>query len=113
MDEAVDLPGEIELQDGVYEVGREEPADVVIPVPTVSGRHALLRISEFCITLHHCDDIPPLFMSNLLEICLRNTPGSTDFLVSGRQFLAAESLDLPKASMRCCTAVMQRAGRSL
>lgn len=43
----MDLPGEIELQDGVYEVGREEPADVVIPVPTVSGRHALLRISEF------------------------------------------------------------------
>ena len=47
LDNAVDLPGEIELQDGVYEVGREEPADVVIPVPTVSGRHALLRISEF------------------------------------------------------------------
>jgi len=44
LDNAVDLPGEIELQDGVYEVGREEPADVVIPVPTVSGRHALLRI---------------------------------------------------------------------
>ena len=42
----MDLPGEIELQDGVYEVGREEPADVVIPVPTVSGRHALLRISK-------------------------------------------------------------------
>ena len=46
LDQAVDLPGEIELQDGVYEVGREEPADVVIPVPTVSGRHALLRISK-------------------------------------------------------------------
>ena len=46
LDEAVDLPGDIELQDGVYEVGREEPADVVIPVPTVSGRHALLRISK-------------------------------------------------------------------
>ncbi|CAK0782522.1 hypothetical protein CVIRNUC_005740 [Coccomyxa viridis] len=44
LDEAVDLPGEIALQDGVFEVGREEPADVVIPVPTVSGRHALLRI---------------------------------------------------------------------
>ena len=50
LDQAVDLPGEIELQDGVYEVGREEPADVVIPVPTVSGRHALLRISEWPVT---------------------------------------------------------------
>ena len=64
LDEAVDLPGDIELQDGVFAVGREEPADVVIPVPTVSGRHALLRISELCITLHHCDKVPPLFMSH-------------------------------------------------
>ena len=45
LDEPVSLPEEIELKDGVFEVGREEPADVVIPIPTVSGRHALLRIS--------------------------------------------------------------------
>lgn len=51
----MDLPGEIELQDGVYEVGREEPADVVIPVPTVSGRHALLRISKS--GCHHPTDV--------------------------------------------------------
>ena len=63
MDEAVDLPGEIALQDGVFEVGREEPADVVIPVPTVSGRHALLRISELCITLQHHDYALSLLMS--------------------------------------------------
>ncbi|CAL8470987.1 g10529 [Coccomyxa elongata] len=45
LDEPVSLPEEIELKDGVFEVGREEPADVVIPIPTVSGRHALLRIN--------------------------------------------------------------------
>ena len=47
LEESVPLPGELELKDGVFEVGREEPADIVIPVPTVSGRHALLRVSEF------------------------------------------------------------------
>ncbi|KAK9901274.1 hypothetical protein WJX75_003655 [Coccomyxa subellipsoidea] len=45
LDGPVSLPEEIELKDGVFEVGREEPADVVIPIPTVSGRHALLRIN--------------------------------------------------------------------
>ncbi|EIE20165.1 SMAD/FHA domain-containing protein [Coccomyxa subellipsoidea C-169] len=45
LEEPVSLPEEIELKDGVFEVGREEPADVVIPIPTVSGRHALLRIT--------------------------------------------------------------------
>ena len=45
------LPGELELKDGVFEVGREAPADIVIPVPTVSGRHALLRVSESLLLL--------------------------------------------------------------
>jgi len=36
---------EVNLISGVYEVGREKPADIVIPVPTVSARHALIRIS--------------------------------------------------------------------
>lgn len=56
LEEPVSLPEEIELKDGVFEVGREEPADVVIPIPTVSGRHALLRISaslSFPFHRHH------------------------------------------------------------
>jgi hypothetical protein len=51
LEQSVPLPGELELKDGVFEVGREEPADIVIPVPTVSGRHALLRISATRCTL--------------------------------------------------------------
>ncbi len=39
-------PGEVQLEDGVFEVGREEPADIVIPIPTISGKHALLRIRK-------------------------------------------------------------------
>jgi len=42
--EKVLLPAPIELTDGVYEVGRSAPADILIPIPTVSSRHALLRV---------------------------------------------------------------------
>lgn len=34
----------LELKDGVYRIGREKPADVVIPDPTVSGSHAEVQI---------------------------------------------------------------------
>lgn len=42
----VPLPEPIPLTDGVYEVGRNEPADIVLNIPTVSGRHALLRVED-------------------------------------------------------------------
>jgi len=37
---------EIVLEKNVLEIGREQPADVVIPAPTVSARHALVNISD-------------------------------------------------------------------
>lgn len=40
----VPLPQTIPLKDGVFEVGRAAPADIQINVPTVSSRHALLRV---------------------------------------------------------------------
>lgn len=42
----VPLPPVIHLNDGVYEVGRTSPADIRLEVPTVSSRHALLRVGE-------------------------------------------------------------------
>ena len=36
----------IVLPEGIYELGRVEPADIVVPLPTVSGRHAMLRVEE-------------------------------------------------------------------
>jgi hypothetical protein len=42
----IPLPPIIHLNDGVYEVGRTSPADIRIQVPTVSSRHALLRVGE-------------------------------------------------------------------
>jgi pSer/pThr/pTyr-binding forkhead associated (FHA) protein len=42
----VPLPQPILLKEGVFEVGRASPADIQIPIPTVSSRHALLRVGE-------------------------------------------------------------------
>eukprot|EP00878_Enallax_costatus_P002873 GHUV01003066.1.p2 GENE.GHUV01003066.1~~GHUV01003066.1.p2 ORF type:complete len:192 (+),score=47.40 GHUV01003066.1:321-896(+) len=48
----VKMPPPIPLQDGLYEVGRASPADIQINIPTVSSRHALLRVEDnkVCIT---------------------------------------------------------------
>ncbi|KAF6253813.1 SMAD/FHA domain-containing protein [Scenedesmus sp. NREL 46B-D3] len=48
----VPLPQAIPLKEGVFEVGRASPADIQIPIPTVSSRHALLRVEDnkVCIT---------------------------------------------------------------
>lgn len=41
----------IELAEGLFEVGRMQPADIVIPIPSVSGRHAMIRVDDSRITL--------------------------------------------------------------
>jgi len=34
------------LPEGIHEVGRLDTADIVVPLPTVSGRHAMIRIED-------------------------------------------------------------------
>lgn len=46
LDGEFSLPGAIELVPGLYEVGRMEPADIVLEIPTISSRHCLLRVEE-------------------------------------------------------------------
>eukprot|EP00892_Ulva_mutabilis_P009914 jgi/Ulvmu1/7295/UM035_0084.1 len=41
----------IDLAEGLFEVGRMQPADIVIPIPSVSGRHAMIRVDDSRITL--------------------------------------------------------------
>ncbi|DBB17695.1 hypothetical protein WJX82_002699 [Trebouxia sp. C0006] len=45
-DQSISLPSEIVLTSGLFEVGRESPADIVVAVPTVSTRHAMLRLEN-------------------------------------------------------------------
>lgn len=42
--EKVTPPGPVPLREGTLDVGRVEPCDIVLPVPTVSSRHAILTI---------------------------------------------------------------------
>ncbi len=34
------------LPEGIYELGRVDTADIIVPLPTVSGRHAMVRVEE-------------------------------------------------------------------
>lgn len=45
------MPGPIALKEGVYEVGRTEPADILLRIPTVSSRHALLRVGALWLSV--------------------------------------------------------------
>ncbi|PSC74722.1 serine threonine-kinase [Micractinium conductrix] len=44
--EEVAMPGAIELKEGLFELGRADPADIIIAIPTVSTRHAMLRVAD-------------------------------------------------------------------
>ena len=44
LDTEVSPPSEIPLSDGQFEVGREDSAQLTIALPTVSARHAMLRV---------------------------------------------------------------------
>jgi pSer/pThr/pTyr-binding forkhead associated (FHA) protein len=44
-------PGEFELAAGSYVIGREPPADLVLPAPSVSRRHARLEVSTDGVTI--------------------------------------------------------------
>ena len=46
------LPPTRQLPDsGTVELGRDEPADLLVPVPTVSGRHALIKVEGDKVTI--------------------------------------------------------------
>lgn len=50
--EPVALPPTLELPEtGTVELGRDEPADLLVPVPTVSGRHALIKVEGDKVTV--------------------------------------------------------------
>lgn len=46
LENEVPPPKEIPLLDGQFEVGREDSAQLTIRLPTVSARHAMLRVGE-------------------------------------------------------------------
>ncbi len=45
--EKVTAPGPVVLREGTLDVGRVEPCDIVLGVPTVSSRHAILTVGAW------------------------------------------------------------------
>lgn len=44
LDDDVTMPGMVELKEGKSRVGRDSPAEVLLPIPTVSAVHAELEV---------------------------------------------------------------------
>ena len=59
LDGPVEPPKEIRLEDGQYELGRLEDAQLTIALPTVSGKHALLRVGAALLFLSFTPDPQP------------------------------------------------------
>ena len=67
-DETPAAAPKIQLANGLFEIGRVPPADIVVPIPSVSARHAMLRIGtrstfQFC----HLSAFP-LFITGLMQM---------------------------------------------
>ncbi|GIL45272.1 hypothetical protein Vafri_2552 [Volvox africanus] len=74
--EKVDLPGPVVLREGTLDVGRVDPCDIVLPVPTVSSRHAILTIEG----------------DKVLVIDVNSTNGTT---INGNEIKAMDYVELP------------------
>ncbi|GFR43808.1 hypothetical protein Agub_g4933 [Astrephomene gubernaculifera] len=74
--EQVPLPGPVELREGTQDVGRVEPCDVVLAVPTVSSRHAIINVEG----------------DKVLVIDVGSTNGTR---VEGRDVKAMDYVELP------------------
>lgn len=82
----------IELAEGTYEVGREaETAEICLPVPTVSSRHALIRLSgDDSLTLTDLGSTNGTYVNGKeLERNVETIVKSSDVVVFGDDHLAS------------------------
>lgn len=81
----------IELGDGCYEVGREpETAEICLPVPTVSSRHALVRLANDTLSLVDLGSTNGTFVNGKeLERNVETVVKSSDVIVFGDDHLAS------------------------
>lgn len=94
LDQSVSLPKEIELKNGLYEVGRESPADIVVAVPTVSTRHAMLRLENSKVSVTDLSSTNGTYLDDEELVPLRATemPVGTE-ITFGDMFLAKFKLE--------------------
>lgn len=93
-DQSVPLPKEIELKNGLYEVGRESPADIVVAVPTVSTRHAMLRLENNKVSVTDLSSTNGTYLDDEELVPLRATEMSVGKEITfGDMFLAKFKLE--------------------
>jgi len=84
----------IPLQQGLYEVGREQPAELVLAVPTVSARHARLSVGDAAVTVADLGSTNGTYLDgNPLEPMAEVAVGVGQEVVFGDQYLAKYRLD--------------------
>ncbi|KAG2488669.1 hypothetical protein HYH03_012830 [Edaphochlamys debaryana] len=74
--EQVNPPGPVSLREGTLDVGRVDPCDIVLPIPTVSSRHAILTVEG----------------DKVLVIDVNSTNGT---MVNGAEIKAMDYVELP------------------
>mmetsp|Transcript_12177 Transcript_12177/g.34542 ORF Transcript_12177/g.34542 Transcript_12177/m.34542 type:complete len:152 (+) Transcript_12177:275-730(+) len=81
----------IELGQGSYEVGREaETAEICLPIPTVSGRHALIRLEDDSLTLTDLGSTNGTYVNGKeLERNVETAVKTSDVIVFGDGHLAS------------------------
>lgn len=70
------------LEEGVFELGRGEDAELQLPLPTVSSRHAMVKVDENGVTVTDLGstngtfvdgvEIEPMTAVRMRYICIRN-----------------------------------------
>ena len=84
----------IPLPEGLYEVGREQPAELVLPVPTVSARHARLTVGPSAVAVADLGSTNGTYLDGVaLEPMAEVAVGLGQEVVFGDQHLARYRLD--------------------
>ena len=84
----------IPLPEGLHEVGREQPAELVLPVPTVSARHARISVGISSVSVADLGSTNGTYLDGTpLAPMAEVAVGVGQEVVFGDQFLAKYRLD--------------------
>lgn len=84
----------IPLPEGLHELGREQPAELVLPVPTVSARHARLSVGPDAVSVADLGSTNGTYLDGApLEPMAEVAVGVGQEVVFGDQYLAKFKLE--------------------
>lgn len=90
----VTMPSSFELKEGTLELGRDVPADLIVPVPTVSSRHAILKVEGSKLSVTDLNSTNGTYISGEQLPPMQPTQvGVGDEVIFGDMFLARFRLE--------------------